>query len=83
MRPEQITAFNDQVVGLIRTYQQEHNSEAMPYAVLLEQFEKLLLNDEKFKSAEYLTAVLSNIKSFKRIESHDAANGEATYEVVE
>lgn len=64
-------------------YQQEHKGQAMPYTILLEQFEKSLLEDEKFKSAEYLTPVLANIKAFKRIESHDAADGSLEYTVVE
>ena len=82
MRPEHMTTLDDQVVELISAYQQDHDGQAMPHTILLEQFEKSLLEDEKFKSAEYLTPVLSNIKAFKRIESHDGANGGLEYTVV-
>ena len=83
MRPEHMTTLEEQVVELIRTYQQEHHRQAMPHTILLEQFEKSLLEDEKFKSAEYLTPVLANLKAFKRIESQDAADGGLEYTIVE
>ena len=81
MRSEQITTFDDQVVELIEKYQQENGNQPMPFKTLLTQFEGLLLEDQKFKSADYLTPIITNLKGFQRIKSNDDAD-EATYEVV-
>jgi primosomal protein N'' len=82
MRPEQITTFDDQVVKLIKKYQQENSGKPIPHDTLQEQFEEVLLEDQKFKSAEYLAPVLTNLKNFKRIKSNEDATGVA-YEIVE